>query len=358
MTLFQNKSFLDKINEINSNEELSFNYFDKNDLVREITTSFSLKSIYKNINVHTNMKYSQNISLQNKTLSFLDKLIKNENKNTINSSSLSDSFSQIKKIMSNESNIMKKNSISLSRSDSSYKEFFNLNETIERNGIKSAVVDTSNYDKFLNQNKFGKKKDKNKSKISPGKKINLKTRNTELINTSKIFPKKIKKRYSYIFNQYININLEDSNNNDTNINYKNSNIKVKNTPKKRKKKQKILSHIETKKKNKDKNIKKGRTHVYNNNIKSIKKSKGLDSHISNENPSPVKSSIRKSCKFENKASESIAGKLSGLKNSNQPQDVKIYEHLLNNDNKKIDKQIKNSGDYFSKVEKEEECIII
>ena len=360
MTMFQNKSFLDKINEIDTQEDLSFNHFDKNDLISEKTTSFSLKSIYKNINVHTNMKYSQNISLQNKTLSFLDKLIKNENKkrNTINTSSLSDSFSQIKKMITDESNIIKKNSISLSRSNSSYKEILNLNESIEKNVIRSEVVENTNFDKFLNQNKIAKKKDKNKPKMSPGKKSFLKAKNTEQIGSFKISPKKSQKRFSYIFNQYININLEDSNNNDTNINYKNSNIKVKNTPKKRKKKQRILSHIETKKKNKDKDIKKGKTHVYNNNIKSIKKSKGLGSHNSNENLSPVKSSIRKSCKFENKYSDSNQGKLSGIKNTNQPQDVKIYENLLNNDNKKIDKQIKNSGDYFSKAEKEEECIII
>ena len=72
----------------------------------------------------------------------------------------------------------------------------------------------------------------------------------------------------------------------------------------------------------------------------------------------MKSSIRKSCKFENKTSESNAGKLSGIKNTNQPQDVKLYENLLNTNNKKIDKQIKDSGDYFSKAQKEEECIII
>ena len=354
MSIFQNKSFLDKINQINTHEDLSFHYFDQNDLVKEMSTSFSLKSIYKNINTHTNMKYSQNISLQNKTLSFLDKLIKDENKNTINTSSLSESFSQIKRMISDDSIALNKNSISISRSNSSYKEFLNLNKTIERNGIKSALVET-NIDRFLNQNKAGKKKDKNKSKISPGKKIFLKTKNSEQMSSFKISPKK-SKRFSYIFNQYININLEDSNNIDTNINFKNSNIKIKNTPKKKKKKHKILSHIETKKRHKDKNIKKGRTHVYNN-IKSIKKCKGIDSHISNDNPSPVKSSIRKS-RHENKTSESNQGKLSGFKITNQPQDIKLYEKYLNTDDKKIDKQIKNSADYFSKVEKEEECNII
>ena len=357
MSIFQNKSFLDKINEINTHEDLSFHHhFEQNDLVKEINTSFSIKSIYKNINIHTNMKYSQNINLQNKTLSFLDKLIKDENKNTFNTSSLSDSFSQIKRMVSDDSLAINKNSICISRSNSSYKEFLNLNETIERNGIKSAVVDT-NIEKFINLNKVSKKKDKNKSKISPGKKIFLKTKNTEQMNSFKISPKK-SKRFSYIFNQYININLEDSNNIDTNINFKNSNIKIKNTPKKRKKKKKILSHIETQKRQKDKNIKKGRTHVYNNNIKSIKRSKGLDTHNSNDNLSPVKSSIRKSCRPENKTSESHIGKLSGFKNTNQPQEIKIYENLLNTDDKKIGKHLKNTGDYFSKVEKEEECIII
>jgi len=357
ISIFQNKSFLDKINEINTHEDLSFHHFEQNDLVKEINTSFSLKSIYKNINEHTNMKYSQNINLQNKTLSFLDKLIKDEKKNTLNTSSLSDSFSQIKRMISNDSIAINKNSISISRSNSSYKEFLNLNDTNEKNIIKSAVVETSNIDKFLNHNKFGKKKDNNKSKMSPGKKIFLKTKNIEQVKSFKISPKK-RKRYSYIFNQYININLEDSNNIETNINYKNSNIKIKNTPKKRKKKQRILSHIETKKRHKDKNIKKGRTHIYNNNIKNIKKSKGLDSHISNGNLSPGKTSIRKSCRFEYKTSESNVGKISGFKNTNQPQDMKIYENILNAEDKKFDKQIRNSADYFSKVEKEEECIIL
>ena len=86
MTSNQSKIFLEQIPEISSDEEYSLHQFEKRDLVLEEVISFSLNSIYQNINSYTNLEYSKNKNFQEKTLKYINKLIENKNKSKISSS--------------------------------------------------------------------------------------------------------------------------------------------------------------------------------------------------------------------------------------------------------------------------------
>ena len=74
----QNKAFLDNIPEVSTDDEYSFNRFDNNDLSKEGAISFTIEALYKNINLHTNMKYIENKIYQEKTLKYITKLIENK----------------------------------------------------------------------------------------------------------------------------------------------------------------------------------------------------------------------------------------------------------------------------------------
>ena len=87
----KNKIVLDNIPDISTDDEYSIHHFENSDLSKENNISFTLESLYKNINIHTNMKYSQDKSYQEKTLKYLTNLI--ENKNKILSSELNKSSS-------------------------------------------------------------------------------------------------------------------------------------------------------------------------------------------------------------------------------------------------------------------------
>ena len=89
----KNKILLNNIPEISTDDEYSFHHFDNDELSKEGVISFTLKSLYKNINSHTNMDYSKNKSYQEKTLKFLTKLIENKNKNSSSEFDKSSSFS-------------------------------------------------------------------------------------------------------------------------------------------------------------------------------------------------------------------------------------------------------------------------
>jgi hypothetical protein len=83
LTFCQDTLFLDKISQINSSSENdSIHNFDKKDLAQESTISFSLDSVYQNINIHTKMKYSEDKNLQEKTLNYLTRLIENKEKSS------------------------------------------------------------------------------------------------------------------------------------------------------------------------------------------------------------------------------------------------------------------------------------
>ena len=67
----QSKLFLEKISDINFEEE---NHFNAKNLTKEGVISFTFESLYQNINNITNMKYSKNKIYQEKTIKFLKKL--------------------------------------------------------------------------------------------------------------------------------------------------------------------------------------------------------------------------------------------------------------------------------------------
>jgi hypothetical protein len=75
LSLCQNKIFLEKIHEMSLDEINSIYQFDNKNLKQEEIISFSLESLYQNINTITEMKYSKNKIYQEKTIQFLKKLI-------------------------------------------------------------------------------------------------------------------------------------------------------------------------------------------------------------------------------------------------------------------------------------------
>ena len=164
----QDQLFLDKISEITSSEEDSYHRFDKKNLSQEVAISFSLESIYKNINIHTNMKYSQNKNLQEKTLNFLSRLIENKNQfsssfsqssESSQSSSFNNYFSkkhEKKSDSSISSKLQKTQSISLSNS------FVNSEILYENSKYRS---ENSRNLKKQNVNSLNKRIDKNNGKL-------------------------------------------------------------------------------------------------------------------------------------------------------------------------------------------------
>jgi len=89
------KFFLEKIQDISFEEE-NFKHFNEKNLTKEGVISFSFESIYQNINIITNMKYSKNKIYQEKTIKFLKKLENKKDKSNSskdNKSSFSNSFS-------------------------------------------------------------------------------------------------------------------------------------------------------------------------------------------------------------------------------------------------------------------------
>ena len=93
----QDNIFMDKLPEISSSEECSVYQFDKNDLAKDGVISFTLESIYKNINIYSNLQYSKNKIFQEKTLSYLNKLINNIESSSSESNSSSSSSSELSK---------------------------------------------------------------------------------------------------------------------------------------------------------------------------------------------------------------------------------------------------------------------
>ena len=276
----QNKSFLDKIHDINVEEEYSLYKFDKNELIQDEVISFSFESLYKNINIHTNMKYANNTFLQEKTLSFLDKILKNQNGdikknsslNTINSNSLTNSMSKIKKIFTDESKIDKQ--------ESSNSSFINYEEILNmRNRDEYKVKDnfhvkrkhkSGKLEKFQKKSFFNDKNIKNlnrkKGKTIKNKKtckVEYKSKNKKILSTLK---SSTMKRNSYAVNLCNTVKIEDSSKIESNIN----NI----SPKKKKKKAKNSDKDNRKKisnkRNTEHAIKKIHHHDNTNNIHIIK----------------------------------------------------------------------------------------
>ena len=171
--LFQDNNFLDKIPEMSSNEEYSLHRFDKNELSKEEVISFSINSIYKNINIHTKMNYSKSNYFQEKTLDYLTKLIGGKVK-------YSSTFN------SNDSELSDPNSIVLSFSDNEkksyiYKEFYP--------SLTNSIIYSNKSDNLVYRNILSKsdssKKDKNIID-NVKKKYNSQTKNIKIELSDKI----------------------------------------------------------------------------------------------------------------------------------------------------------------------------
>ena len=290
LSVNHNKSFFDKIPEINIEEEYSLYKFDKNELIQEEVISFSFNSLYKNINIHTNMKYSNSSILQEKTLSFLDKLLKSKNEEnkgntsimTINSNSLTNSMSKIKGIFTDESKISKQESSNSSFIN--YEEILNMrNRDIDKDKIKDNEQEKRKHKlgRFENSQKKNNLNDKQiknlnrkKGKTIKNKKTcknEYKCKNKKILSTLKTTTTR---RNSYAFNVCNTVNLEENSKIESNIN----NI---NPKKKRKKEKSKNSDKEFKKKNNNKK-KSEHLNIKNNNIQTIKSFQGLNTYFEND----------------------------------------------------------------------------
>ena len=391
----QDQLFLDKISEISSSEEDSYHRFDKKNLSQEVAISFSLESIYKNINVHTNMKYSQNKNLQEKTLNFLSRLIENkiqfsssfsQSSGSSQSSSFSNYFSKKKHEKKSESSISSKlqktQSISLSNS------FVNSEILYENSKYQS-----DNYKKIKkkqNVNSLNKRTDKNNGKLFnslfskctdgesniENKNFAFKSVKPKHINFDKIKNKNKKisgKNSKTKVDNKMTIKLDLINNDESSANDLNSNVNSKHKGRPND----ILSSIERKVKY-NLNIKQptntnshslfGESKINNiKTVKNIKSSNKLNLNISKRkiDGSDIKSENKASSikgkytkKFATKKTKLNTKTTLTLKNKNhQPNKFKSEQKLIRVDPKKDEGGIRNSMAYFAKEEKED-CIII
>ena len=163
ISLCQDNNFLDKIPEISSSEEYSSNKFFKKDLSQEAVISFSLNSIYQNINIHTKMKYSKNKDFQQKTLIYLTKLIEGK----ITSSSIDSNISKSNSIILSFSDNDKKSKKSSIISSHLHKEFnSSLNNSILNSNKSANLLYENNILKSENsKKKIKNKKNNNKIKL-------------------------------------------------------------------------------------------------------------------------------------------------------------------------------------------------
>ena len=357
ISLCQDNSFLNKVSQMSSDDGNILDQFNKKDLIPEGVISFSYQSLYKNINLHTNMKYSKKTIFQEKTLSFLDKLIKEEDENnsssikTFNSSSLSNSFENIKKMITGGSKIVKNDNMSLSKSSifDKYEDLLNekdsnkLNLSFEKIPVKSKLTEN----KLLVKKKTRLKK-KSKNFFSMLMKSDVKEKN----NQSKI-NKKITKGNTNYLNNNERIKLQKTIKFDSTLSGENNkNLFKKKRMKTIKKSSEKLKRKKTKKYNRHSDI--------SNNIQRVKTLKGLYDII-NENNSPNdKSNIKeKSNVRRSKIKKINTDKYIFSKNNNLSSKFINDKRLPTFGTKQKDiEEKKDSLDYFAKEQKDEDCIII
>ena len=348
INLNQNKLLLDNIPEISTDDEYSIHHFDNIDLTKEGIISFTLNALYKNINSHTNMKYSQNAIYQEKTLNYLTKLI--ENKTNISSSINHKDINQSKSLSySSTSKDLSFNSIDKSIQNSSFNQKITSNKKFED------LLNLSNNDDNQNDNKSEdlfeikkRKMKKNKSKNMNNNRLNLdnfkfsrlftnvsnkgnglKNKSTNNLVTIKSKGTKKSKKKSKNYNSRFTFKIDSNNEDFSNNESINTNSK---------KKSKKLGLFEDKKKLK-KNSYFNSENVINlkplQNSRTFKKNENYRrSHVSEHKHLKKRYSKRKSGKVRNK---------------------------LNLDNLTKDKEtgMNNSFDYFAKEERNEnDCKII
>jgi hypothetical protein len=390
----QDNIFLDKIPEISSSEEYSIYQFDKKDLAKDGVISFTLESIYQNINIYSNLQYSKNKIFQEKTLSYLNKLINNiESSSSESSSSSSSSSSELSKSSSfsnyfshfgeqskgrntgtRNSKIQRSQSGIVSNSIISSQKLESLNEDSlksdspkkNRKNKRSSMVNSINtnrkqfgengfklngsiFSKFIDLEANDKKRQGFKS-VKPKKTYKLDTISKPRKKSD--FSKRDDRTSLKIESSCVDKSSYNDNNNNTNINSTNSKMK-----------KKIKSmHSVVVEKNVNVNQIKDSLFLFkdSNNIKTIKNcksSKRLSLQF-NKKVDKTKTSkyTKRKSKMKNRVKTALSMKnkmhlFNGLKN-----DQKLISEDAQSD-KNNEGIIKNSMAYFAKEEKEE-CIII
>jgi len=356
LSILQNKLFLDNINKMSFDEVNSIYQFDNNNLKKEEIISFSLESLYQNINTITDMKYSKNKKYQEKTIKYLKKLL-----DTSASSSKSDSNSSENSSFSNEnsssyySNIEKSKSISLNISAQS-----NKNEVLK---LSDDSQEGSEYksEKLYKAKKHKKKKPREK-KYSIGNSAFSKLDsdiNVKKVGFNSLEPKQVlnidsnKKRNStkkYKNNKNFRNNTKftfkvDTINDDGSYNEKSSNHHSKTSDKKK------TSNIEKKKINKMKSMKSSLFGTSDNNNSNVRTVKGSKTAKKNFLRLAIDNNNKKSQLSGNKSPKK--DKLS--KRKSVQVNLKSENNLIRLKDRKMSKDVtKNTLDYFSK-EKKEDC---
>ena len=382
ITLCRDNNFLDKIPEISSSDEYSFKKFEKKDLSQEEVISFTLNSIYQNINIHTKMKYSENKYFQQKTLTYLTKLIEK------------DSYSP----SSSDSNISESNSIFFTLSDNDKKSsFIDSNVHKEANlSLSNSMLNRSKSDHLLYENSISrsentkkiKQKKSNKKKneklyyseipcvkgdLSDDKKkeydsLHLKYNNLDSMKNKNKSSSVFKKDVKFTFKNESTNNNEKSSENEFNSIF-NSN---------QKKNSKLILTNLTEKKNNHLNINQNKNalslfsdNIINSNINNIKTIKNTASkkrsdfseRVFQSRNGSIKGKLTK--KYTKKYTKKITKKntkKSKLRNSaiknNQSKKFRSEQKLVKINPKNFEGgNNNNSAEYFAKEEKEE-CIII
>ena len=365
LSLCQNKLFLDKIHEMSFDEGNSIYQFDNAALKQEEIISFSLESLYHNINTITEMKYSKNKIYQEKTIKFLKKLM-NKTVTSSKSSSNTSEYSSFSNSLSNEesssynSNIEKSKSISL-----------NISAQSNKNDILQLSNDSKIESEFRSEKLYEKKKHKtNKHPKTKEKKysignsafskldsdINIKKGGFNSIEPKQVLNLDSNKRINSSKKHKINKNLRnnkkftfkiDTIDDDGSYNDKASSHHSKTNEKKN------ILYINKKKTSKMNSIKNSLFTTNDNNIRTVKGSKTAKRNffglaIDNNN--------KKSQLSDNK-SVKIVKKDKTSKRKSVQVNPKGENNLLDLKSKRTSKDvIKNTMDYFSK-EKKEDCKI-
>ena len=388
LSLCQDNIFLDKIPEISSSEEEnSLKQFDKNILSKETVTSFCLNSIYQNINIFTNFKYSNNEYFQQKTLNYLNNLINGKGKKSQSISQSSFSSESQSNSFSNyffDTNPKKSN-----KEGSNTIKIFN-------NSPNSGFSNEHNYDNILFDNSNFKSDEKSSQNLLiENKNTFLKIIDSEKSGGKHEFKSIQPKKPSSNKNNYLNVTKKDEkltfkkdSSNNEGSSFKNiiSNSSIK--PKKSIKNQNLnLNYFNSRISKKNPSLFSDSNNI--NNIKTVKNTLAeknilfnLNSNrksINSENASKVekgdiKGEINGSLKGSKKGS--IKGKLTrksprkkskykvgksntvkNKKSNQQPKKFKSAQKLVKISTNKDDDKIANTAAYFAKEEKED-CLII
>ena len=367
LSLCQNKLFLDKIHEMSFDEGNSIDQFDNNNLKQEKIISFSLESLYQNINTITELKYSKNKIYQDKTIKYLKNLIDKGVTSSKSSSSSSkysntNSFSNYLSKSSNDSdsssynsNIEKSKSMSLNISDQSSNKKNDILKLSDDSRGESAFK-SDNFSKKHKKNKHHKKKEK---KYSIGNSAFSKLDSEIKIGKCGFNSLEPKQVLNLDSNQRRNSSKKNKNNKDFRKNTKftfkvdtvnddgSYNDKASSHHSKKNEKKKV-SNIDKKKTSKMNSMKSSlfMAGENNNNIRTVKGSK-----------TAKKNFLRLAIDNNNKKSQ-LSNNKSNKKERFAKRKSKSGNNLLDLKGRKYSKDIiKNTMDYFSKEEKKEDCKI-